>query len=82
MCQTTLERVNNCLASLGYDRTKDLESRPTEDFGFNSLDWLEFSVALEVEFSIVIPVEDYERDRLGTIQQIVDYANMRTRTKT
>lgn len=42
-----------------------------EDLGFDSLDDIEFTMAIEEEFGIEIPDEDIEK--LKTVQDVLDY---------
>lgn len=50
-----------------------------EDLGFDSLDHFEFVAAVEDEFSIDIPHEDF--GPLLTFGQVCDYVESRTATK-
>lgn len=47
------------------------ESTLKEDLGADSLDCVEFTMAVEEEFEIEIPDEDAEK--LLTVQQVIDY---------
>lgn len=48
------------------------ESNFADDLGADSLDTVELVMALEDEFEIEIP--DDEAEKIGTVQQAVDYA--------
>jgi acyl carrier protein len=55
------------------------EFKPTDhlanDLGFDSLDLIEMVMAIEDEFGIEISDED--ADKIGTVQQAVDYVKTR-----
>lgn len=48
-----------------------LESSFNEDLGADSLDLVEFVMALEDEFEITI--EDQDQEKIKTVQQAIDY---------
>jgi len=53
-------------------------ARPLRDqVDLDSMDWLNFLVALDERLKIEIPEADYRR--LGTLDQIVDYLAAKTR---
>ena len=47
-----------------------------EDLGADSLDTVELVMALEEEFGTEIP--DEEAEKIGTVQQAIDYINARS----
>ncbi|MFQ3307304.1 MAG: acyl carrier protein [Candidatus Midichloriaceae bacterium] len=53
----------------------DLDTSITEDLGVDSLDIVEFIMALEEEFDTDIPDEDAEK--LKTIKDVIDYISSR-----
>ena len=57
---------------LGLDgETVTMETRFKEDLGTDSLDLFELVMALEEEYSIEIPMEDYEA--LNTVGDVINY---------
>ena len=55
------------------------EKKPLRDqVDLDSMDWLNFLVALHERLSVEIPEADYRR--LGTLEQIVDYVSRRVKT--
>lgn len=69
-----LERVKKIVAEqLGVNLVDiKAESNFADDLGADSLDTVELVMALEDEFEIEIP--DEQAEKIGTVQQAVDYA--------
>ncbi|MGT2845879.1 acyl carrier protein [Streptococcus massiliensis] len=71
----TKEEIYNRVEVLIKERQSDLVVTPTlrikEDLNADSVDLMEFIIALEDEFQIDIP--DPEADTLVTLQDVVDY---------
>ena len=74
---STLERLNQCLDDLGDIQATSEDQKFREDLGLDSLDWLELALALEDEFGIEIPEEDYENGQITTVRQAVEYLDKR-----
>lgn len=56
------------------------ESGFIKDLGCDSLDLIEFRIALEDEFGI--DVDDDEFDKIATVQQVFDYLNKHPKVRT
>ncbi len=74
---TTFDRINKCLEDLGCNKATDEGQSFREDLGLDSLDWLELAIALEDEFGIEIPEEDYDKEQITTVRQAVEYLDRR-----
>lgn len=74
---STLDRINKCLDSLGCEQAENEDQRFRDDLGLDSLDWLELSLALEEEFDLEIPEEDYDKGQIETVGQAVAYLDRR-----
>lgn len=74
---STLERLNDCLDSIVGVKAENENQRFQEDLSLDSLDMLEFVLALEVEFGFEIPDEDVENNRISTVKQAVEYLDKR-----
>lgn len=79
---STFEKVKQLVADkLGVDPTKITEkSAFTNDLGADSLDVVEFVMAVETEFNITIP--DEEAGKLITVGDAVKYIDEHTGAKT
>ena len=79
---STFEKVKQLVADkLGVDPTKITEkSAFTNDLGADSLDVVEFVMAVESEFDITIP--DEEAGKLLTVGDAVKYIDEHTGAKT
>lgn len=73
----TLARLNQCLDDLGDIQATSEDQKFREDLGLDSLDWIELALALEDEFGIEIPEEDYENGQIETVRQAVEYLDKR-----
>ncbi|GBF80988.1 acyl carrier protein [Aphanothece sacrum] len=74
MSQDIFDRVKTIIKNnLEVDDESKIvpEASFTEDLGADSLDIVEFVMALEEEFEIEIPDEDAEK--ITTVQEVVDY---------
>lgn len=74
---STFERLNKCLDSIVGIQAENEDQRFKEDLGLDSLDMLEFVIAIEEEFGFEIPDEDIEGDKLPTVKQAVEYLDKR-----
>lgn len=74
---STLERINKCLDDLGYAKASHGDQSFKDDLGLDSLAWIELALALEDEFGLEIPEEDYEKGQINTVQQAVEYLDRR-----
>ncbi|MBP5485542.1 MAG: acyl carrier protein [Alphaproteobacteria bacterium] len=79
---STFEKVKQLVAAkLGVDEAKITEkSAFTNDLGADSLDVVEFVMAVETEFNITIP--DEEAGKLLTVGDAVKYIDEHTGAKT
>lgn len=72
-----LERVINIIANYLDAQTEDIKpNTELRELTLDSLDWVEIIIALEDEFGIDVPDDDF--DKLITIQDIADYFNNNT----
>ena len=71
--QSVFERVREIVVDrLGVDEEQvTSEAKFVEDLGADSLDTVEFVMALEEEFDVEIPDEDAEK--IVSVQEAVDY---------
>jgi acyl carrier protein len=71
--QSVFERVREIVVDrLGVDEEQvTAEAKFVEDLGADSLDTVEFVMALEEEFDVEIPDEDAEK--IVSVQEAVDY---------
>lgn len=76
----TFEKVKAVMAEqLGVDEDQITpQARIVDDLGADSLDVVEFVMALEEEFEIEIP--DEEAEKIATVQAAVDYINSQKST--
>ena len=72
------ERVKRVIAEQLYVKEHEVtpEARIKEDLGADSLDLVEFQMALEDEFGIAIP--DDEAEKLLTVGEVINYIKANT----
>lgn len=81
MTMSVEERVKKIVVEQLGVKEEDVKpnSAFVEDLGADSLDTVELVMALEEEFETEIPDEDAEK--IGTVQQVVDYIKARSASK-
>ena len=78
---TVEERVKNIIVEELGAKLEEVTSEAlfVDDFGADSLDLIELTMAMEEEFSIVIPDEDAEK--LDTVGKLIQYIQEKTGLK-
>jgi len=78
---TVEERVKNIIVEELGAKLEEVTSEAlfVDDFGADSLDLIELTMAMEEEFGIVIPDEDAEK--LDTVGKLIQYIQEKTGLK-
>ena len=78
---TVEERIKNIIVEELGAKLEEVTSEAlfVDDFGADSLDLIELTMAMEEEFSIVIPDEDAEK--LDTVGKLISYIQEKTGLK-
>lgn len=78
---TTESRVRAVLSREGFPDDLPVSSKLCDDVGFDSLDTVEFTIALEEEFDGLL-IDDEEALQWVTILDVVQYVDNRRRINT